>query len=96
MPHTSSAKKRLRQNAKRRLRNKALKTEMRHKLRAFRQAIEAGNADAAKTILVEATSLLDRAGKTNVVHHRQADRRKSRMQAALNKLIAGKGAPAGE
>jgi len=48
MPNTASAKKRLRQNDKRRILNRAGKSNMRTQIRRVREAVEAGNSDLAQ------------------------------------------------
>ncbi len=64
----------------------------RTRLRTFdkkiRGLVEAGKSQEAETVFREFTTLLDRAGRTNLIHHKQADRRKSRMAAVLQKKKA--------
>ncbi len=86
MANSASANKRIRQNERRRLRNKAEKTRLRTQLKKFVKALEAGNSDEAGTEFRKATVLLDRASRRGVIHGNQAARRKSRMQIRLNAL----------
>ena len=83
MPNTPSAKKRLRQNIKRRVHNRAVKTNMRGQIRRVREAIQAGDLEKARTEFRAATKKLDRAASRNVIHRNKAARTKSR----LNHLI---------
>ena len=87
MPNTSSAKKRLRQNETRRLRNRSAKSTMRSQLRRVREAVAAGDGEKAHVELKEAQKKLDRAASRNLIHKNAAARTKSR----LVKLVKGLG-----
>jgi small subunit ribosomal protein S20 len=82
--------KRNRQNEKRRLRNKAVRSELRTRTKNAVAAAEAGGDE-----LIEATRLaikkLDKAASKGVIHKNQAARRKSRLLAQIAKLQAGEG-----
>jgi small subunit ribosomal protein S20 len=71
--------KRNRTNEQRRLRNKAVKSELKTAVRAFRQAAETGDADATTSALRRASRLLDKAASKGVIHKNQAANRKSAM-----------------
>jgi small subunit ribosomal protein S20 len=90
LPHHKSTRKRLRQNQERRLRNRAERSHMRAQLRSFRSDTAAGTVSAAPDRLSAIYSLLDRKVRKGVIHHRKADRLKSRLAA----LAAEKSAPA--
>ena len=90
MPNSESAKKRLRQNDKLRVRNKAIKSNMRGTVRAVRQACKAGDAEAAQTQFRLACKKLDRAAAKNLIHKNAAARSKSR----LSKLVKAAGGKA--
>ena len=64
-------------------RNRAQRSELRTAIKRVRAA--ATKADAEKA-LVEAGSILDRAGRKNLVHRRNAARMKSRLAAAVAAL----------
>ena len=83
LANTLSAKKRIRQNAKRRERNKTVRTRARSHVRNARLAIEAGDAEAATAAVKLATSDLDRAASKGVIHSKNAARRKSRLMKRL-------------
>ena len=89
MPNTKSAKKRLRQNADRRTRNRALRSEVRTQCRKVREAIKAADAEAAEAEFRLAAKKLDRAGAQNIVHRNAAARLKSRMSAKIKALKQG-------
>lgn len=84
MPHSRSAKKRVKQNENRRQINKAVKSGMRTQVKKVKQAIEAGDAETAKTELPAAMRHLDKAAKHNIIHRNQAARRKSHLQRDMN------------
>jgi len=83
MPNSVSAKKRLRQNLVRRARNRATKSVLKSQVRKVRDAIVAGNLEAAETEFRLAAKRLDRAAAKNVVHANLAARVKSRLSTAL-------------
>lgn len=88
MPNTASAKKRLRQNQKRRLHNRAVKSNMRGQLRRFREAVEAGDLEKAQAELRVAAKKLDRAASRNIIHKNTAARTKSRLHHLVKKASA--------
>jgi small subunit ribosomal protein S20 len=71
--------KRIGQNEKRRVRNKAVKSELKTAVRRFREAADSGDAEAATTALRTASRLLDKAASKGVIHPNQAANRKSAM-----------------
>ena len=87
MPNTSSAKKRLRQNEKRRLHNRSLRSRVRTQLRRVREAVEAGDKEKAQSEFRVAVKRLDQAAAKNLIHKNAAARSKSR----LNKLVKSAG-----
>jgi small subunit ribosomal protein S20 len=79
MPNTASSKKRLRQNEKLRVRNRAVKSVMRGQIRRVREAVAAGNGEQAQVELKIAQKRLDKAASTNLMHKNAAARTKSRL-----------------
>jgi small subunit ribosomal protein S20 len=71
--------KRIATNEKRRLRNKAVKSELKTAVRSFREAAAAGDKDKATTALQAASRKLDKAASKGVIHKNQAANRKSAM-----------------
>jgi len=71
--------KRNRTNERRRLRNKAVKSELKTAVRRFREAADSGDAATASTALQSASKLLDKAASKGVIHKNQAANRKSAM-----------------
>ena len=77
MANIKSQIKRNKQNEKARMRNKAVKSELRTSVRKFREAADAGNADAAAAAMQAASVKLDKAVSKGVIHKNQAANRKS-------------------
>jgi small subunit ribosomal protein S20 len=86
MPNNASAEKRMRQEQKRRLHNRMVKSVVKTNVTKARQAIATG-ADPEAAVRA-AISELDRAAKKGVIHRNNAARRKSRLMKQLNKVTA--------
>lgn len=81
MEHSPSAKKRYRQSIVRNSRNKALKTQLRNKIKAVRELIEK-NEDSADA-LIEAQRSLSKAATKNLIHKKTASRLISRLAKSV-------------
>ncbi|MDQ1697038.1 MAG: small subunit ribosomal protein [Frankiaceae bacterium] len=79
MANIKSQIKRIGQNERRRVRNKAVKSELKTAVRRFREASAAGDAEATSTAFRAASRLLDKAASKGVIHKNQAANRKSAM-----------------
>jgi small subunit ribosomal protein S20 len=79
--------KRNKTNEKARLRNKAVKSELKTYVRKTREAVTAGDKDAATTALQAASRKLDKAVSKGVIHKNQAANRKSKLAARVNSLV---------
>ena len=86
MANHKSALKRVRQNVKRRARNRHVLTSMRTLIKRVRAAIEAGNSEEAKANLADAVRHLSRAADKGVIHRKQASRKIGRLTRAVNTL----------
>jgi small subunit ribosomal protein S20 len=86
MPNNASAAKRMRQEQKRRLHNRAVKSIVKTNVTKARQAIASG-VDSEEAVRA-AVSELDRAAKKGVIHRNNAARRKSRLMKQLNAATA--------
>jgi len=86
MPNSISAKKRLRQNARRRLRNRQVKTTLKTQTKKVLAALEEGNAEAAQREFRATARALDEAVTKGTVHKRTAARRKSRLARLVGAL----------
>jgi len=78
--------KRIRTNEAARLRNKAVKSELRTHARRVRDAVAAGDKDAAGTALRTASTKFDKAVSKGVIHANQAANKKSSLAKQVAKL----------
>jgi len=83
MPHTKSAKKALRQDAKRRDRNKAVKKALKSQLKKFLSALTEGTAEQKQTEFVATVKKIDKAAARRVIHPNAAARKKSQLARKL-------------
>ena len=79
MANIKSQMKRIRTNEKRRVRNQAVKSELKTLVRKTREAVDAGDAEAAEAALKVASRKLDKASSKGVIHKNQAANRKSKL-----------------
>jgi len=90
LANTASAKKRVRQNEKRRMRNRVWLTRARSTIKQTRIAIDSKDSEASIAAVNTAISELDRAASKGVIHKRNAARRKSRLLKKLSTLEMSK------
>lgn len=83
MAHSSSARKRIRQNVKRRALNRWRLRSMRLAIKEFRSRLAHGTVEEAAEAFRACSRVVDRTAQKGVIHKNQAARRKSRMSAAL-------------
>lgn len=88
MANIKSQKKRVLTNEKARLRNKAVKSELKTATKKVHVAVEAGDAVAANTAALDASRLLDKAASKGVIHASQAANRKSGIMKLANGVTA--------
>lgn len=86
MAHSKSAKKRIRQNAKERLRNRSTKSALRTTIKKFNAAVKKGEAESATAAYRAVQKKVDTTARKGIVHKGTAARVKSRLAARLNKL----------
>ncbi len=86
MANTKSAIKRIRQNEKRRIRNRVFRGSTRTFVKQARLAIESGAVDEARAATMQAVSALDKAAQKGVLHNNNASRRKGRLMKQLAAL----------
>jgi small subunit ribosomal protein S20 len=84
------ARKRHRQSLERRMRNKAVRSRVRHQMRKMRAAIEEGDAEKVKELLPETFSVIDVGWRKGVLHRNTASRYKARMAKQAQSVIAAK------
>lgn len=86
MANIKSQIKRIKTNEKARLRNKAVKSELKTYVRRVREAVAAGDKEAATTAVAAASRKLDKAVSKGVIHANQAANRKSAIAKLANSL----------
>ena len=94
MAHSLSAKKRVRQNAKRRVVNRARRSQVKTLVKRFEATAEQGDAKAVAEQFHVIVRKLDKVASTSTMHKKTAARKKSRLAKRLNALKTGQVAPA--
>lgn len=90
MANIKSQIKRIKQNERRRLRNRVVRGMSRAAVRNARVALESGNLETSQTAIQQAISALDKAAEKGVIHKNNAARRKSRLMRRLASVAAQK------
>lgn len=88
MANTKQARKRVKTDAERRDRNRSVRSAYRTEVKRFLRLVKDGELEAAGTHVRVVESKLDKAAKRNILHHRTADRMKSRLKTRLFKASA--------
>lgn len=91
MAHSLSAKKRIRQNTKRRVINRARKSQIKTQIKHFEEALSSGDIEAAREQYELVVKKLDKTAATSTMHKKTAARKKSRLAKKLNSLKAQEG-----
>ncbi len=86
MANHKSALKRIRQSEQARLRNKHNRTKMKSFVKRVQEALDAKDADAAKTALSEAIPMIDKAATKGAIKKQTASRKISRLSKAVHLL----------
>jgi small subunit ribosomal protein S20 len=72
-----SQKKRIRQNVRRELRNKGVRSALRTYVKRFQTALESGDLESARLAMQRASKEFDKAASKGVIHRNKAANRKS-------------------
>jgi small subunit ribosomal protein S20 len=88
--HSLSAKKRVRQNVKRRARNRSRKEVLKDQLKGFNAAMTGGDFTKAETELRLVAQRLDKVASKGTIHKNTAARKRSRLTKRLNTVRAAK------
>lgn len=83
MPNTKTAKKALRQNLRRKIKNLADKRKVKTAIKTYKQLVEGGDLEGAKQNLMLAYKALDKAAKTKIITKNKASRLKSKLARKL-------------
>ena len=86
MANIKSSKKRNATNELQRQRNVAVKSRMKTSVKQAMTAIEAKDAEKAKSLLLDALSEIDRAASKGMIHRNSASRKKSTLQRAAGAM----------
>ena len=86
MPKTKTVLKRVRQNEKRRLRNRVNVSRYKTAVKKLETAIEANEAGAAKELLPGVVATIDKAVSKNALAKNSAARKKSSLAKRVNAL----------
>lgn len=91
MAHSLSAKKRVRQNDKKRVINHRRKSQVKTQIKQFEEALSSGDVEAASEQYRLVVKKLDKSAATSTMHKSTAARKKSRLAKRLNSLKSKKG-----
>jgi len=94
MAHTKSARKRIRQDEKRRVRNQSVKTRVRSLTKKFRASLNESDSDQTAKALKEAIQALDKAATKGIMHSKTASRKIGRLSKAAHKKTSAEAAEA--
>jgi small subunit ribosomal protein S20 len=86
VPNIDSAKKRMRQDAKRHSRNLWRKRRIKDQIKTFLKAVHDGDTKTAESEFSKTCSVLDKIAATGTIHKNTASRRKSRLNARLKAM----------
>ena len=87
MANIKSQKKRIITNEKARMRNRAVRSELKTAIRVVREAVEAKDGATAYAAALKACRLLDKAASKGIIHKRQAANRKSGVMKFANTVV---------
>ncbi len=90
MAQSLQAKKRARQNTKRRTTNRARKSQIKTQIKHFEATVSEGNVEAAGEQYKLVARKLDKTASTSTMHKKTAARKKSRLAKKLNALKSKK------
>lgn len=92
MAHSLSAKKRVRQNTRRRTANRSRRSQVKTMVKHLETTIAEGDAKAASEQFHVVVRKLDKVASTSTMHKKTAARKKSQLARRLNALKAKPGA----
>jgi small subunit ribosomal protein S20 len=76
--------KRIRQNEKRKVRNRSNRTQLRTQIKKVRKALDEKDIEAARALLPETASIVDRMVKKRVIHANTGSRYMSRLASQIS------------
>lgn len=90
MPHTSSAWKRLRQDEKRRLHNRAIKKAIKTQIKKVQTTADGDDLEKLRQEATVAIKKLDKAAAKRVIHPNKAARNKAQLARLINAKAGAK------
>ena len=88
MANSPQARKRARQNDKRRARNASLRSLVRTKIKQVIAAADTGNSDDARAAYDSAVPVIDRMANRGIIKKNKAARHKSRLNARVKAMAS--------
>ena len=79
MAHSKQARKRIRQNAARRLRNRSVKSSLRTAVKKFKATVQSGDAEAVAAAYKSVQKRADKTARKGIIAKGTAARMKSRL-----------------
>ena len=89
MANVKSAIKSIRQDARKTLRNRPVRSSLKTYVKSAVSTIALGDEETSQEVVRVAISKLDKAAQKGIIHKNQAARRKSRLVKSLAKIQAG-------
>ena len=86
MANIKSAKKRIKVTAKKQMRNRSVKSNLKTSLKKFSVAVEAGDKAACEAMLPKMFAVVDKAATKGVIHKNAAANKKSQLAKAVAKM----------
>lgn len=89
MPNIKSAKKRVLQNEKRRMRNKSVKTRIKNQVKVLKLKMETEGTEREDLLkeLSNTFKVIDKAASKGVIHKKTASRKKSRLHKRVKQYL---------
>jgi small subunit ribosomal protein S20 len=94
--NSRSARKRIRANERKHVRNRAVRSAVRTRITRARRALLGAEEGNTPELVLAAVRELDRAAEKGILHRNNADRRKSRLMAMAHRLLTATEGEAGE
>ena len=88
MAHSLSAKKRIRQNETRRMRNRARKSAVRTQLKSFELLLRSGDVEAIEKEYRITQKKLDKLAAIGTIHKNTVSRKKAQLARKRNEVLA--------
>ena len=93
MANSRSARKRIRANERKRVRNRTVRSAVRTRITKARRALLGAEVEPTQELVLAAIRELDRAAEKGILHSNNVNRRKSRLMAMAHRLtVAAEGA----